>query len=75
MESLWTGGKGPSIDQIVGPALGGVRPTLEFRVMSNEDETNRTRNNRMIFDGVGRADRSARGRGGGGHAAVRRRSA
>ena len=53
MESLWTGGKGPSIDQIVGPTLGGVRPTLEFRVMSNEDETNRTRNNRMIFDGSG----------------------
>jgi hypothetical protein len=53
MESLWTGGKGPSIDQIVGPKLGGVRPTLEFRVMTNEDETNRTRNNRMIFDGAG----------------------
>ena len=53
MESLWTGGKGPSIDQIVGPTLGGVRPTLEFRVMTNEDETNRTRNNRMIFDGSG----------------------
>jgi hypothetical protein len=53
MESLWTGGKGPSIDQIVGPVLGGVRPTLELRVMTNEDETNRTRNNRMIFDGSG----------------------
>jgi len=53
MESLWTGGKGPSIDQIVGPTLGGVRSTLEFRVMTNEDETNRTRNNRMIFDGSG----------------------
>lgn len=53
MESLWTGGKGPSIDQLVGPTLGGVRPSLEFRVMSNEDETNRTRNNRMIFDGSG----------------------
>jgi len=53
MESLWTGGKGPSIDQIVGPMLGGVRPTLEFRVMSNEDEINRTRNNRMIFDAQG----------------------
>jgi len=53
MESLWTGGKGPSIDQIVGPVLGGVRPTLEFRVMTNEDETNRTRNNRMIFDASG----------------------
>ncbi len=53
MESLWSGGKGPSIDQIVGPMLGGVRPTLEFRVMTNEDETNRTRNNRMIFDGAG----------------------
>jgi len=53
MESLWTGGKGPSIDQIVGPMLGGVRPTLEFRVMSNEDETTRTRNNRMIFSGPG----------------------
>src|SRR6185369_2681976 len=48
MESLWSGGKGPSIDQIVGPMLGGVRPTLEFRAMSNEDETTRTRNNRMI---------------------------
>ena len=47
------GGQGPSIDQIVGPMLGGVRPTLEFRVMTNEDETNRTRNNRMIFDGAG----------------------
>src|SRR4029078_11597599 len=33
--------------------LGGVRSTLEFRVMTNEDETNRTRNNRMIFDGSG----------------------
>jgi hypothetical protein len=53
MASLWTGGKGPSIDQIVGPALGGVRPTLEFRVMSNEDETNRGQNNRMIFDASG----------------------
>jgi hypothetical protein len=53
MESIWTGGKGPSIDQIVGPMLGGVRPTLEFRVMSNEDETTRTRNNRMIFSGPG----------------------
>jgi hypothetical protein len=53
MESLWTGGKGPSIDQILGPKLGGVRPTLEFRVMTNEDETNRTRNNRMIFDSAG----------------------
>src|SRR5262245_2056524 len=42
MKSLWTGGNGPSIDQIVGPSLGGVRPTLEFRVMSNEDEVNRT---------------------------------
>ena len=53
IESLWSGGKGPTIDQIVGPMLGGVRPTLEFRVMTNEDETNRTRNNRMIFDGAG----------------------
>jgi uncharacterized protein DUF1552 len=53
IQSLWTGGKGPSIDQIVGPSLGGVRPTLEFRVMSNEDEVNRTPNNRMIFDAAG----------------------
>src|SRR6185295_3735937 len=53
MESIWTGGKGASIDQILGPKLGGVRPTLEFRVMSNEDETTRTRNNRMIFDAAG----------------------
>ena len=54
MESLWTAattsGGGPSIDQIVGPVLGGVRKSLEFRVMSNEDELNRTRNNRMIYD-------------------------
>lgn len=53
MESLWTGGHGPSIDQLVGPKLGGVRPTLEFRVMSNEDELNRVRENRMIFDSTG----------------------
>jgi hypothetical protein len=53
MQSLWTGGKGPSIDQIVGPMLGGVRPSLEFRVMSTEDETNRGPNNRMIFDASG----------------------
>jgi len=53
MESLWTGGKGASIDQIVGPKLGGVRPSLEFRVMSNEEELQRNRNNRMIFDASG----------------------
>jgi hypothetical protein len=53
MESLWTGGKGPSIDQIVGPKLGGVRPSIELRVMSNEDETTRVRENRMIFDSAG----------------------
>jgi hypothetical protein len=50
METLWTGGKGASIDQIVGPKLGGSRPTLELRVMSNEEELQRNRNNRMIFD-------------------------
>lgn len=59
MESLWTGGKKtdsscyPSIDQLVGPKLGGVRSTLEFRVMSNEEELQRNRNNRMIFDATG----------------------
>jgi hypothetical protein len=53
MASLWTGGKGPSIDQIVGPKLGGVRPSLEFRVMSNEEELQRNQNNRMIFDATG----------------------
>lgn len=54
MESLWTASTssngGPSIDQIVAPVLGGVRKSLEFRVMSMEDETTRTRNNRMIYD-------------------------
>jgi hypothetical protein len=54
VQSLWTGvtsaGGGPSVDQLVGPVLGGVRKSLEFRVMSNEDELNRTPNNRMIFD-------------------------
>ena len=29
------------------------KAALEFRVMTNEDETNRTRNNRMIFDASG----------------------
>ncbi|MFZ5896586.1 MAG: DUF1552 domain-containing protein [Myxococcota bacterium] len=59
METLWTGGKRseslcyPSIDQLIGPKLGGVRSTLEFRVMSNEEELQRNRNNRMIFDSMG----------------------
>ncbi|MGC4094099.1 MAG: DUF1552 domain-containing protein [Polyangiaceae bacterium] len=53
MQSLWCGGKGPSIDQLVGPKLGGVRPSLEFRVMSNEEELQRNANNRMIFDALG----------------------
>jgi hypothetical protein len=60
MQSLWTGvdspNSGPSIDQIVGLQCGGgSRPSLDFRVLSNEDELNRNPNNRMVYDTAGTA--------------------